>query len=299
MTKEIVLSQQAEISADWETIDKNIDELLIPYSDLTEEVVAQIDYKQLKRTRAELNRIDKELNDGRKAIKAAYNEPLKEFEAQCKLRSERIQEPNRLIKEAIARKESEIKKEKFDELYNFFCEYAPLLAEMTSFDMLIDNKWLNLSFDIEKAKGELEEKINKVATDWDALKESNLFNKKQTEIEFFKTLDLAKALAYDKRNKEDSERLEELHYYAGDVETQPEKETQETVEESEQDAPETVKEECVDRKHYALLATLSEKELSNLLTLCPSKSGAVAFEIKDEDFEDAKDVFSTIGVNHD
>lgn len=75
---------------------------------------------------------------------------------------------------------------------------------------------------MEKAKIELEEKVDKVAADWETLKRLNLEFFEQAEIQFFNTLDLGQATAYADKLAEDARKIEamkaEMGQYAEPVE---------------------------------------------------------------------------------
>ena len=74
----------AVIECDFDGMRARLAEMIEPYSGLDERALATLDVKEAKRCRADLNRIIKSVEDGRKAVKRAYNDPLKAFEEEVR-----------------------------------------------------------------------------------------------------------------------------------------------------------------------------------------------------------------------
>lgn len=202
--------KEAIITADFDGMRAALDKMIEPYKGLTAEIVADMPLKDAKQCRANLNKMRKELNDKRIAIGKEYNRPFEEFKAQVDSLIAVIDEPRDLLDagvKAYERKQKEQRREKLEQLYEEFC---PFLVPNVPFERILDPKWLNAGTTEKKAEQELCDKAASIAKDWEVLKSSNLSCPTETEIEFFKTLSVSEALAFDKRHAEEVAKLQEL-----------------------------------------------------------------------------------------
>lgn len=202
----------AEIICDFDSMKTRLQEILSPYENLTSDMVKSISLKDAKNERAYLNRLSKELNDSRKAIKKAYNQPLQEFEARVKEIDEMIKEPLGIIDEVIKEQERLAKEERRERLQQAYEDLFPALVPVVPLDRVIEPQWLNKTYGEIKAIDSLTERVSKVAEDWQSLQklEASMPFYDEAEREFFRTLSLADAI---KRNDDlvaESERIEQL-----------------------------------------------------------------------------------------
>lgn len=181
------------------------------YEMLTPDVVAATDTKTAKSLRASLNAMSTELNDARKAIKREYNKPLAKFEGQIKELDEMIQEPKRLLDATIKEREEAEKEERRAALEATYEEFAPALVPVVPFERVLDPRWLNKSYGEVKAENALTEKVAKLAKDRDHLMSANLRVPDETMAEFYRTLDVSAALAYDKERAEELDRIAQMN----------------------------------------------------------------------------------------
>lgn len=202
----------AVITADWDAMRAQMDEHTAIYRDATPETLAKLDTAALKADRAELNRIIKSVEDGRKAIKAQYNAPLKEFEAKVKELLQPARDAENLMGYEVNRRRDEARALKREGLERTYHDFAPALVPVVPFERILDDAWLNAGFNAVKACEEMEAKVERIAHDWDVLKmkRSTLAFPGETEAEFFRTLDLAKALEYDGRRAEEQARIDAM-----------------------------------------------------------------------------------------
>lgn len=215
--------QPAVISADFDTMRQKALDYVKEYEGMTLEEVALMDLKVAKACRADLNKAVKELNDARIAVSKEYNKPLNEFKKNVDEIIAILKEPWAILDEGVKKAEEDAKNRRYEALEQTYEEFCPLLVPMVPFDRILDPKWLTKSFGEKKAEIELCDKAAKIAKDWDILKGSNLACPTETEIEFFKTLDVSAALAYDKQRKAEIDALNELK---AEVEYDPEEDEQ-------------------------------------------------------------------------
>lgn len=202
--------QPAVITADFGAMRERLAKELEPFKGLTLEQVAQMEPKSQKTARAGLNGYIKELEDARKAVKKAYNAPLAEFEAKCKELLAMIEAPKALIDGAIKKREADDRQARFDHLAEHYGEFAPALVPVVPFERIAEKEWGNATFGEKKAERELEDKVSRIAKDWDALRQSGLAFKQEAEAEFFRTLSLQAAIAYDARRQEEQAAIDAM-----------------------------------------------------------------------------------------
>lgn len=186
--------QPAEITADFDGIRAKIEAMIEPYKGITADAAAGMDMKEAKACRSDLNRISRELNDSRKAIKKAYQAPLKEFEERVKELDALIAEPCRVIDEAIKGREEAERQARYMDLAQVFADFVPEgIGELIGFDRILDPKWLNKSFGAKKAENSLTDKVAAVLSDWESFKKikGQLRFPEECEREFWATLSLS------------------------------------------------------------------------------------------------------------
>lgn len=199
----------AVITADWDTIERNVAKMLEPYEGVTPEAAAEMNLTEAKACCADLRRISKELNDGRKRIKAEYNKPLKAFEERIKAIDERIKEPLAVIDEAVKIEQQHERDVRYDILREAYEDYAPALAAAVDFDRIIENAWLNKSTGEKKAILLMEEKVSKIAEEHQTFEriKGSLQYPDECEHVFWDTLSVAEATKRNIALLEQAERL--------------------------------------------------------------------------------------------
>lgn len=196
-----------------------VDKEIEPFLNWTVDVSDKKRITEAKKVIAELPKLKKKIEDERKRVKKAYTAPLDAFEKRVKEVTTKIELAYRGVKNQIDDAEQAARDRRYDRLHEVYEEFAPALVPMVEFDQVLEKEWLRLSMNEKRAEDELCDKLAKLAKDWRVLKESQLRCKEETEVEFFRTLDLNAALAFDKEHAEEIERLNELK---AEVEGEPE-----------------------------------------------------------------------------
>lgn len=182
------------------------------------------DVKQCATYRKYLNGLANQVDEKRKFYKNEYLLPLNIFEAECnKVRDKFKAVSNRLneVEKQADQARKDLKREALAEHYG---NYAGLLVDVVPYDRLEDPKWLNKSPVLEKAKLELEAKVDKVAQDWETLKSLGLEYFEQAEVVFFNTLSLGEATSYAAKLKEDAARITAMKAEIDEYHEEPEPE---------------------------------------------------------------------------
>lgn len=150
-------------------IDWNKDDFMELVASVTEQytgvMYSEDQMKDAKADRAKLNTMKKAISNRRIEVKNAIMAPYTRFEKEVKEVVALIEEPIALIDGQIKEYEERCKAEKRKSLEEYFEEKATELEGTLTFDMIFDQKWLNASVSLKKAKEEIEVKIQKVETD--------------------------------------------------------------------------------------------------------------------------------------
>lgn len=135
----IIFKKSEIVIENKEILDNAIQNVVEKYKDL---VVTEETFAAGKKSRAELNRIKKSLDDRRKEIKKEFSEPLKVFETDIKKYLMTIDSTMTQIDSGIKFFEDKQRKQKLDEVNEMIVEMAPNYGvEIT--DIEIDPTWLN------------------------------------------------------------------------------------------------------------------------------------------------------------
>lgn len=198
------------LSANFSALEAYVDGILETYKDWEPSADSQEDVKQCATHRKYLNGLAKQIDERRKAVKNEYLRPLNSFEDDCNRIRDKVKDVSTRLNDVEKEADEARKSQKEEELREHYEGYAGLLAEVVPYGKIADPKWLNKTPTLEKAKIELEEKVDKVAADWDTLKRLNLEFFEQAEIQFFNTLDLGQATAYADKLAEDARKIEAM-----------------------------------------------------------------------------------------
>lgn len=224
MSDEMVRYEPARITADFDAMARKLGELMEPYEGMTRESLAKRPESELAQCRADINRIIKSVEDGRKAVKKEYSRPLAEFESRIKELLAPANEAETLLKDSIEAKKAErmaLKRQGLERTYVDFLESNGIgtLADVVPFDRVLDPRWLNKSFSAMKACGEIEARVESIAHDWTAVRAQRgaLKHYDEVEAEFFRSLDLASALAVERKREEERAAIDALRSEVGDA----------------------------------------------------------------------------------
>lgn len=229
--------QPATITADFSGMRKKLEAMIEPYKGLTAEIAASMDVKEAKACRADLNRISKQLDDDRKAIKKVYEAPLKEFEAQIKELQELIKEPCRLIDGAIKDREEAEREARYMELAQVFADFVPEgIGELIGFDRILDPKWLNNSFGAKKAENALTDRVSSILAEWESFQKikGQLRFPEECEREFWATLSLSAVNNRDEQLAQEQARIDAMNAEVAEAQAYKHQEVPQIVQEAEQ-----------------------------------------------------------------
>lgn len=199
----------AAIDANFDALDARVEELIAGYAEARYDLTDSDEIKQAKRDRTYLNGIAKEIDERRKAVKREYMRPLDDFEARANAITAKVKKASANIKEQLDEAEERRKDRAYAILKEYYEDLAGMLAPVVPYERIHDEKWLNKTFGEMKAKDAIDEKVGKVATDWETLQaqRETLPRYEVAEREFFATLDLGAALNAAREAQEADERI--------------------------------------------------------------------------------------------
>lgn len=153
------------------------------------------DVRQAKRDRAYFNGLVKDIDQRRRAVKAAYSAPLKAFEDECGSVTAILKGAADQAGAVVAEGDRLYKGAKEQALRDHFEAFAGELAGVMTYEQLADPAWLNRTCSLARAKDELTAKVERVARDWEGLRQfEGCDHFDEAERVYFRTLDLAAAL---------------------------------------------------------------------------------------------------------
>lgn len=151
----------------------------------------------LKKLRADLNFVLNTLNKGRIEMKKNWEGPIKKIENRIKSINFIVEALKDKYDERIHAVEDEEKTKKSEILEDYYKETQPLLSQVVLYQQLIDDneEWLNSSFDLRKAKEEIDQKSELLTTSIRIIHASNMDVTSQMVLYYnlIESLDLTKA----------------------------------------------------------------------------------------------------------
>lgn len=211
------------IEANFDALEAHVRKTVEAYEGATYDLTKASNIKEAKNDRSYLTGLKKEIDERRKAVKREYSKPLDAFEKRCKEITSIIDAAADNIKQQLDQAEQERQDSAYAKLQEHYEEFAGLLAPVVPYERFHEKQWLNKTFGEVKAYKALEEKVSKLAGDWETLKSQfggEAFYA-EAERELFATLDLGAALTAARKAAEESARIAELK---AAVEPEPEAE---------------------------------------------------------------------------
>lgn len=196
------------LEANFAHLNEYVDSILAKYEDWEPSADSAEDLKLCANHRKYLNGLAKQIDEKRKFYKNEYLLPLNAFEADCNQVRDKIKAVANRLNDVEKQADEARKERKREDLKSYYEGYAGVLADVVPYERIEDSKWLNKQPVLEKARLELEAKVNKVASDWETLKSQDLGGYyQQAEVAFFNTLDLGAAISYAKKLKDDAAKI--------------------------------------------------------------------------------------------
>lgn len=149
-----------------------------------------------KQDRANLNKLVKAVNDEKIRVKNEVMKPYLPFEAQCKELMEIVKAAADNIDVQIKNYEDQKKAKKLQEIQNYFVDHVGIYEGLIDFELIFNERWLNVTYDIDTVFKEINHIISKTKTDLmtiDNMVVNEETNKQVTEF-YFKNINKANVL---------------------------------------------------------------------------------------------------------
>lgn len=185
-------------------IKSELEEKLVKYKNL---VVTEDGIKAAKADKAKLNKLATAIEDKRKEIKSVCLAPYNAFEAQCKELVSLIKAPVIAIDTQIKEFEDIEKQEKYDKLKAYFDDNVRELAEIVSFEKILNPKWSNATLKNDTLKNEIGDTIDRIREELATINDqyTDVPYKSAILSEYCKKYDLSKTLVYAAQLKKEAE----------------------------------------------------------------------------------------------
>ena len=202
----------AVIEANLDALEAHVRRLVADYEGATYDMSRDENVKAAKRDRSYLNGIAKQIDERRKAVAREYTAPLAAFEDRCKSVAGIAKQAADGIKAQLDDAKAERQGRAYAKLQEHYEEFAGLLAPVVPYERFHERQWANKTFGEAKAFKALEDKVTRLAQDWETLKtqfEGEPFYD-EAERELFATLDLGAAITAAHKAAEERQRIAEL-----------------------------------------------------------------------------------------
>lgn len=186
-------AEQTEFFHSLEILQKKIDNKLVEFRLANPEEQST---QELKLRRANLNKLYKFVNEARKKMKNEWDFKLNAYTDKFAQMIEGIVEAKNVYDKTFDARQAAEKHYKKSELKSYFNDIN-VFGTLLSFDEIMDDDWLNKTYDIEKAKKDICEIITKIKQALEQIEHSELQPglKKFCKIRLFETLNLDTAMA--------------------------------------------------------------------------------------------------------
>lgn len=200
------------ITANFDDLEARVRAMVADFEGAEYDLTDQSAIRDAKRHRTYLNGIAKQIEERRKAVKREYMRPYEDFDKRAREVAKIATDVADGIKAQLDEAEENRKAAKLGELRGHYEEFAGLLAPVVPYERFHDPRWLNKGCATNKAFAELDEKVEKLASDWESLKSA--FGGTEyydvAERELFSTMDLGSAIAAAQTAKTQAERIAAL-----------------------------------------------------------------------------------------
>lgn len=193
MALELKLSEikPVPVTFNYEELKKEVAERTAPYKGL---IVEEDAIPVAKTDLANLRKLEKAIDDRRKAVKKEYNAPYMEFEAKIKDILSDIQAAEQNIDSQVKAFEKKVEDEKLSQIQKFFGLAFGELAKDIRFEKVYNPKWLNKGYKMAEIEEEIAAAANKLYADIEVVKGLKSSHEASLMKTLFYSLDLGEVL---------------------------------------------------------------------------------------------------------
>ena len=211
MALELKLSEikVAPVQFNYEELKKEVAERTKPYKGL---IVEEDSIPVAKTDLANLRKLEKAIDDRRKAVKKEYNAPYMEFESKIKDILSDIQEAETNIDTQVKAFEKRVEDEKLEKIKKFYAIAFGELGRDVGFDTIYNPKWLNKGYKMSDIEEEISELANDLRDNIEMIKGLKTSHEASLLNMLFHTLNIVEVMkqhnvltAYEERMKQEEE----------------------------------------------------------------------------------------------
>ena len=201
------------VDFNYQELKKEIAEKTLPYKGL---IVTEDAIPVAKTDLANLRKLEKAIDDRRKAVKKEYNAPYMEFEAKVKDILSDIQEAEANIDTQVKAFEKKVEDEKYAKIHTFFELTFHEFLKDVEFNTVYNPKWLNKGYKMSDIEEEISAAANNLYADLGVVKGLKSNHEISLLNTLFHTLDLGEVLkqhnilvAIEERQKSEEQATQE------------------------------------------------------------------------------------------
>ena len=193
--KVVVQQEAACINFNYAEIKQQLEEQMEIYKGMeyTDDTI-----KEAKTDRATLNKLSKEIDDRRKAVKKEYNKPLDAFESQVKDLLSIIKEPIEIIDSKVKDYENRCREEKKAQIVAYWNEKVVQLPDELRervWNRLYDDRWTNATTTAKAYKDAIDNGIAGILKDIETIKSMESEFEQEGLDTYYNTFTLADAIS--------------------------------------------------------------------------------------------------------
>lgn len=211
--------RNTQISANFEEVEAQLKEMIAPYRTM---VVTADGISNAKADRARIRKVEKELDDYRKAVKNAYMSQYNDFDKKMRSLADICKEGSDNIDFQVKQFEERQKAEKIAGLREYFDQNSESVRDYLTFDQIFNKRWENATFAVEDAIGEILTAIANCKDGIEAIRGLNSPFEAELLSSYAKTHDLAACMKKHSELTEIKRREEERRRAAEEARKQAE-----------------------------------------------------------------------------
>lgn len=198
------------IQANFDSLESFMDNTIAQYDGWEPSADNKNDLDLIKAVKKEFKGIIDGIETRRMEVNRAYTPPLDAFNARCKAIVDKGKAFYEKLRDVEREADDYYKSEKKNELREHYKAFAGMLLDVVPYEKIHDDKWLNKTMNIQAAKLEIEDKVQKIAGDREAIKDMHLEFENDALTVFFQTLDFGEAIKYARKLEDDKRKVEEM-----------------------------------------------------------------------------------------
>lgn len=198
------------IQANFDSLESFMDKTIAQYDGWEPSAENKDDLDSIKAVKKEFKGIIDGIETRRKEVNRAYTPPLDAFNARCKAIVDKGKKFYEKLRDVEREADDYYKSEKKNELREHYEAFAGMLLDVVPYEKIHDDGWLLKGTNIQTAKAEIEDIVQKIAGDREAIKEMHSEFENDALTVFYQTLDFGEAIKYARKLEKDKRKVEEM-----------------------------------------------------------------------------------------